>query len=81
MLSRWALDEQRDITSMYEDVGIDDKNMYKVTSVLGQLKRGQITRGVAVRILTGLGFTKENAEILVDENDDQIETKEPELII
>lgn len=65
---------------MYEDVGIDDKNMYKVTSVLGQLKRGQITRGVAVRILTDY-VTKENAEILVDENDDQTEKKEPEPII
>ena len=51
-----------------EEVGVNDKNMYKVTSVLGQLKRGQITKSVAIRILTGLGFTDENAETIVSEN-------------
>ncbi len=71
--------EQSDITSLYEDeedtpdVGINDKNMYKVTSVLGQLKRGQITRSVAIRILTGLGFREENAETLVEENIEEAE--------
>lgn len=75
--------EKADVTSLYEDgepqeeVGVNDKNMYKVTSILGQLKRGQITRSVATRILIGLGFTEEAAESLVDENDDQNEKKKP----
>lgn len=72
--------QEEDVTSLYEneetpDVGINDKNMYKVTSVLGQLKRGQITKSVAVKILTGLGFTNLNAEMLVDENVDEEEKK------
>lgn len=57
-------DEQDD----FEEYGVNEKNMYKVTSVLGQLKRGQITKAVAIRILTGLGFTDENAETIVAEN-------------
>lgn len=73
-------EQETDVTSLYEDeetpdVGINDKNMYKVTSVLGQLKRGQITRSVAVRILTGLGFTEENAETLVEDNIEENEQK------
>lgn len=51
-----------------EEVGVNDKNMYKVTSVLGQLKRGQITKQVAIRILTELGFSDINAETIVAEN-------------
>lgn len=77
------LEQEKDVTSLYEngeddenlDVGVNDKNMYKVTSVLGQLKRGQITRTVAIRILTGLGFTDENAETLVEENIEENEQK------
>ena len=78
--------EKADVTDLYEDdetledVGINDKNMYKVTSTLGQLKRGQITRSVAVRILTGLGFTEDNAETLVDENVDEEEKKDKEAV-
>lgn len=77
-------EEKTDATSLYEndndeddeieDVGINDKNMYKVTSILGQLKRGQITRSVAQRALVGLGFTNKNAETLVDENDQEKES-------
>lgn len=65
---------EQDITSLYEDdsmrpeVGVNEKNMYKVTSVLGQLKRGQITKSVAIRILTGIGFSEANAETIVSEN-------------
>lgn len=51
-----------------EEIGVNDKNMYKVTSVLGQLKRGQLTKAVAIRILTGLGFSDVNAEAIVAEN-------------
>lgn len=70
---------ETDPTSLYqEEVGVNDKNMYKVTSVLGQLKRGQITKTVAIRILTGLGFTLESAESIVSENSDE---KEEEAVI
>ena len=73
-------EQETDVTNLYDDnpmadVGVNDKNMYKVTSVLGQLKRGQITRTVAIRILTGLGFTDENAETLVEDNIDENEKK------
>lgn len=79
-------EKEAEVQSLYEsvengengeiaDVGVNDKNMYKVTSVLGQLKRGQITRTVAIRILTGLGFTDENAETLVEDNLEENEQK------
>ena len=47
---------------------LSDKNMYKVTSILGQLKRGQITNAVAIRLMTGLGFSEEYANEIVQEN-------------
>lgn len=75
--------EQTDVTPLYDDgpqeeVGVNDKNMYKVTSVLGQLKRGQITKSVAIRILTGLGFSNENAEIIVAENAEEAKEEKKE---
>ena len=68
---------ETDATPLYEEeeTGVNDKNMYKVTSVLGQLKRGQLTRGAAMRIFTGLGFTEENAAAMIDENDDKAQKK------
>lgn len=70
-----SLNENTPDDNDMEEYGVNEKNMYKVTSVLGQLKRGQITKTVAIRILTSLGFTDENAETIVTENMDEKETK------
>lgn len=51
-----------------EVASLNDKNMYKVTSILGQLKRGQLTETVAIKLLLGLGFDEEYARTIVQEN-------------
>lgn len=62
-----------------ETAELNDKNMYKTTSILNQLRRGQITNAVAVRLMTGLGFTEEYAnEIIAENSEDASETQEDE---
>lgn len=64
------LDNQNDVADTEEEKNeeLSEKNMYKVTSILGQMKRGTITKAVAMRLLLGLGFSDEYAEEIIKEN-------------
>lgn len=46
--------------------------MYEITSVLGQYKRGQLTRTNALRMLKYIGVSDENAVTYIDDVDDGV---------
>lgn len=47
-------------------------NMYKITSVLGQRKRGSLTYNNAIRMLERIGLTEEEAKQLLDDKDEEV---------